>query len=160
MKIDIQLLNPKVGVFLPRQATMLSAGMDIHAAIDAPIEVRPGQSVLIPTGFAMAIPEGYAAMLLPRSGLGHKSGMVLGNLVGLIDGDYRGEVKVSAWNRLVPSMCSVEDGGQYDMNVYTIKPWERIAQMVIVPCMIVDFNVVDSLTSTDRGIGGFGSTGG
>ena len=159
MQVDIKLLNPEVAKFLPRQATVYSAGLDIHAAIDAPITLRPGQTLMIPTGFAMAVPEGYGAMLIPRSGLGHKNGIVLGNLVGLIDGDYRGEVKVSVWNRLPPNEVQCEDGSVMDFSTYVIKPWERIAQMVVVPYQTVDWRITDSLTETDRGAGGFGSTG-
>lgn len=159
MQINIKILNPDAAKYLPRQATVYSAGLDIHAAIDAPLVVRPGQTLMIPTGLAMAVPEGYAAMLLPRSGLGHKNGIVLGNLVGLIDGDYRGEVKVSAWNRLPERRARCDDGSVLEMNSYVLQPWERIAQMVIVPFQTVDWKIVESLSETDRGAGGFGSSG-
>jgi dUTP pyrophosphatase len=131
---------------LPAYATPGSAGLDLRAAIDAPIVLEPGQSSLIPTGLAIHIGDpGLAAMILPRSGLGHKHGIVLGNLVGLIDSDYQGPLMVSCWNR-----------GQA---VFTVQPMERIAQLVIVPVVQASFCVVESFDASARGEGGFGSTG-
>jgi len=131
---------------LPAYATPGSAGLDLRACIDAPIELRPGETQLIPTGLAIHLADrGYAAMILPRSGLGHKHGVVLGNLVGLIDSDYQGQLMVSCWNR-----------GQA---AFTIQPMERIAQMVIVPVVQASFELVEEFAASERGAGGFGSTG-
>src|SRR3954467_9030470 len=137
-QIDLKILDPRMQDFLPAYATEGSAGLDLRACIDAPLTLEPGQTVLVPTGLAIHIGDpGYAAMILPRSGLGHKNGIVLGNLVGLIDSDYQGQLMVSVWNR-----------GQA---AFTIAPMERIAQMVIVPVMQVKLNVVDDFTASARG---------
>lgn len=131
---------------MPAYATPGAAGLDLKACINAPIELAPGASELIPTGIAIHLADpGLAAVLLPRSGLGHKSGIVLGNLVGLIDSDYQGQIFVSLWNRSTAS--------------FTVKPLDRIAQMVVIPVMQVAFNVVDSFQDSARGAGGFGHTG-
>ncbi len=146
--LKVLVLDPRVGgeFPLPHYATGGSAGLDLRACLDSPLTLRPGQAELVPTGIAIHLDDpGLAAMLLPRSGLGHKHGIVLGNLVGLIDSDYQGQVMVSCWNR-----------GQAD---FTIAPGERIAQMVIVPVVQVEFEVVDSFTESRRGAGGFGSSG-
>jgi dUTP pyrophosphatase len=146
MKIDVKILDLRLRDQLPRYATAASAGLDLRACIAAPIVLAPGQAELIPTGLAIYIADpGYAGMILPRSGLGHKHGIVLGNLVGLIDADYQGPLMVSAWNRGTAA--------------FTLNPMERLAQLVIVPVKQVDFHVVDEFTSTERGEGGFGSTG-
>ena len=147
-KIQLKILDRRLGtVFpLPHYATDGAAGMDMRACVDAPLMISPGETRLIPTGLAIHIQEpGLAAMLLPRSGLGHKHGIVLGNLVGLIDSDYQGQVFVSCWNR----------GGE----TFTIQPGDRIAQMVIVPVVHADFEVVDEFEASARGAGGFGHTG-
>jgi dUTP pyrophosphatase len=144
--IELRVLDARMAEQLPAYATPGSAGLDLRAAIDAPIVLEPGQSSLIPTGLAIHIGDpGLAAMILPRSGLGHKHGIVLGNLVGLIDSDYQGPLMVSCWNR-----------GQA---VFTVQPMERIAQLVIVPVVQASFRVVDSFDASARGEGGFGSTG-
>ncbi len=144
--IQIQVLDERLAAHLPTYATPGSAGLDLRAAIDAPLELAPGQATLIPTGVAVHMADpGLCAMLLPRSGLGHKHGIVLGNLVGLIDSDYQGPLMVSCWNR-----------GQQP---YTVQPLERIAQMVIVPVVQARFVVVDHFASSQRGAAGFGSTG-
>ena len=144
--IDIKIVNPIITDQLPAYATSGSAGLDLRAAIDAPITLEPGQTVLIPTGIAIHLANSHtAALILPRSGLGHKHGIVLGNLVGLIDSDYQGELMVSTWNR-----------GQ---TTFTIEPFERIAQLVIVPVIQAAFNLVDDFDTSERGTGGFGSTG-
>ncbi|MEN9772331.1 MAG: hypothetical protein RJA58_974 [Pseudomonadota bacterium] len=146
MKIDVKILDPRMQDQLPSYATVASAGLDLRACIDAPIRLAPGQTELIPTGLAIYIADpGYAGMILPRSGLGHKHGIVLGNLVGLIDADYQGPLMVSAWNR-----------GQSE---FVLNPMERLAQLVIVPVQQVQFNIVSEFSETDRGSGGFGSTG-
>ena len=146
MKIDVKILDPRLRDQLPSYATAASAGLDLRACIAAPLVLAPGQAELIPTGLAIYIADpGYAGMILPRSGLGHKHGIVLGNLVGLIDADYQGPLMVSAWNRGATS--------------FTLNPMERLAQLVIVPVKQVVFHVVDDFTSTERGQGGFGSTG-
>jgi len=146
MKIAVKILDARMNDQLPQYATAASAGLDLRACIDAPIVLAPGQTELIPTGLAIYIADpGYAGMILPRSGLGHKHGIVLGNLVGLIDADYQGPLMVSAWNR--------------SATAFTLNPMERLAQLVIVPIQQVAFSVVDEFTSTDRGTGGFGSTG-
>lgn len=146
IKIQIKILNPKMTNHLPVYATDGAAGLDLRACMDNAIIVEPGQTVLIHTGLAVHLADpGYAAMILPRSGLGHKHGIVLGNLVGLIDSDYQGELKVSVWNR--------------SRTPFSIEPFERIAQMVIVPVMQAEFKVVDDFATSRRGEGGFGSTG-
>ena len=147
-KIQLKILDPRLGneFPLPHYATAGSAGMDMRACVDAPLEIAPGETHLIPTGLALHIEEaGLAAILLPRSGLGHKHGIVLGNLVGLIDSDYQGQVFVSCWNR--------GSAG------FVVQPGERIAQMVIVPVVHADFEIVDDFAASDRGAGGFGHTG-
>jgi len=148
-KLQVKVLDPRIGsdIPLPHYATTGSAGLDLRACIDREILLKPGQTELIPTGLAIYLENpGYAAMLLPRSGLGHKHGVVLGNLVGLIDSDYQGQLMVSCWNR-----------GKSD---YTIRVGERIAQMVIVPVVQTEFELVEEFQSTSRGAGGFGHTGG
>lgn len=146
--IQLKILDPRVGTEfdLPAYATEGSAGLDLRACIDEPLAVQPGETHLVPTGFAMHINDpGLAAVLLPRSGLGHKHGLVLGNLTGLIDSDYQGQVYVSCWNR----------GGK----TYTIEPGERICQMVFVPVVQARFSVVKEFDQSDRGEGGFGHSG-
>jgi len=144
--IDLKVLDSRIAEHLPQYATPGSAGLDLRACIDDALVLAPGQSALIPTGIAIHIGDpGLAAMLLPRSGLGHKHGIVLGNLVGLIDSDYQGPLMVSCWNR-----GSAE---------FTIQPMERIAQMVIVPVVQATFRQVDDFDASARGAGGFGSTG-
>jgi dUTP pyrophosphatase len=144
--IDLKVLDPRIADQLPAYATSGSAGLDLRACINAPIVLEPGQSALIPTGLAIHIGDpGLAAMLLPRSGLGHKHGIVLGNLVGLIDSDYQGPLMVSCWNR--------------GSTAFTVQPFERIAQMVIVPVVQASFRRVDEFDTSHRGEGGFGSTG-
>lgn len=146
--IDYRILDPRIGQEfpLPTYATAGSAGLDLRACVDAALTIEPGQAELIPTGLSIYLADpSLAAMILPRSGLGHKHGLVLGNLVGLIDSDYQGPLMVSCWNR-----------GQA---AYTIEPGERIAQLVIVPVVQASFNAVDSFEATDRGEGGFGSSG-
>jgi dUTP pyrophosphatase len=147
-EIQLKILDPRVGrdVPLPAHATAGSAGLDLRACIDAPIELVPGSTVLIPTGVAIHIGDtGLAAMILPRSGLGHKHGIVLGNLTGLIDSDYQGQIFVSCWNR--------------GSATYTITPGERIAQMIFVPVVQAQFAVVDEFEESCRGAGGFGHSG-
>jgi dUTP pyrophosphatase len=145
-QIDLKILDPRMKDFLPAYATGGSAGLDLRACVDAPLTIEPGQTVLVPTGLAIHLADpGYAAMILPRSGLGHKNGIVLGNLVGLIDSDYQGQLMVSTWNR-----------GQ---SAFTLQPMDRLAQLVVVPVVQVGFNVVEEFASSDRGSGGFGSTG-
>jgi dUTP pyrophosphatase len=144
--IAVKVLDTRMAAWLPAYATPGSAGLDLRACLDAPAVLEPGQALLIPTGLAIHIADpGLAAMLLPRSGLGHKHGIVLGNLVGLIDSDYQGPLMVSCWNR-----GSV---------AYTVQPLERIAQMVIVPVVQAAFRRVESFEDSLRGSGGFGSTG-
>lgn len=146
MQVDLKILDERVRDQLPHYATAGSAGLDLRACLDGAVVLNPGETRLIPTGLAMHLADpGYAAMILPRSGLGHKHGVVLGNLVGLIDSDYQGQLMVSVWNR-----------GQ---EAFTIQPFERIAQMVIVPVVQANFRVVEEFESSDRGEGGFGSTG-
>ena len=146
LDIEVRLLDPRLREQLPAYATPGAAGMDLRACLDAPLELAPGQCALIPTGIAMHLADpGYAALILPRSGLGHKHGIVLGNLVGLIDADYQGPLMVSCWNR--------------SDSAFTLQPLERIAQLVIVPVVQARWNVVDSFTPSRRGEGGFGSTG-
>jgi dUTP pyrophosphatase len=145
-KLDVRILDARMRDQLPHYATAGSAGLDLRACLDAPLVLQPGQTELVPTGIAIHIGDpGYAAMILPRSGLGHKHGIVLGNLVGLIDSDYQGQLFVSTWNR-----------GQ---SAFTLQPMERLAQLVIVPVMQVEFNVVEDFDESSRGAGGFGSTG-
>ena len=147
-KIQLKILDQRLGneFPLPHYATDGSAGMDMRACLDAPLPLAPGETTLIPTGLAIHVADaGLAAVLLPRSGLGHKHGIVLGNLVGLIDSDYQGQVFVSCWNR--------------GSEAFTIQPGERIAQMVIVPVVRADFEIVDEFVSSERGAGGFGHTG-
>ena len=147
-KIQLRILDERLGreFPMPHYATDGAAGMDMRACVDGELEIAPGETHLIPTGIAMHIEEsGLAAMLLPRSGLGHKHGIVLGNLVGLIDSDYQGQVYVSAWNRGKES--------------FTVQPGERIAQMVIVPVVHAEFEVVEEFSASERGEGGFGHTG-
>jgi dUTP pyrophosphatase len=144
--IDLKVLDPRMAEHLPAYATPGSAGLDLRACLDAPLVLEPGQTQLIPTGLSIHIADpGLAAMLLPRSGLGHKNGIVLGNLVGLIDSDYQGPLMVSCWNRGHAS--------------FTVQPMERIAQMVIVPVVQATFRRVDGFERSARGAGGFGSTG-
>lgn len=144
--IDVKVLDARMAAALPAYATPGSAGLDLRACIDAPLVLEAGQTHLIPTGLAIHIGDaGLAAMILPRSGLGHKHGIVLGNLVGLIDSDYQGPLMVSCWNR--------------EASAFTIQPMERIAQLVIVPVVHADFRRVEAFEASDRGSGGFGSTG-
>ena len=146
MKIDVKILDPRMADQLPAYATPGSAGLDLRACLDAPLTLQPNAWQLVPTGIAVFIKDpGHAALILPRSGLGHKHGIVLGNLVGLIDSDYQGQLMVSAWNRSpVP---------------FTLEPMERLAQLVIVPVVQAQFNVVEEFVATERGGGGYGSTG-
>jgi dUTP pyrophosphatase len=144
--LDVRILDARLRDSLPHYATPGAAGLDLRACIGAPVELAPGQTELVPTGIAIHIGDArYAAVIVPRSGLGHKHGIVLGNLVGLIDSDYQGQIMVSLWNR-----------GKAD---FTIQPLERIAQLVIVPVLQVRFNIVEEFRPSDRGAGGFGSTG-
>ena len=146
MRIALRVLDERARAHLPAYASAGAAGLDLRACIDAPIPVAPGQTHLIPTGLAIHIGDpGYAALILPRSGLGHKHGIVLGNLVGLIDSDYQGQLMVSCWNR-----------GQA---AFTVEPMERIAQLMIVPVAHAAFEVVDDFAASERGSAGFGSTG-
>jgi dUTP pyrophosphatase len=144
--IDVKILDPRMKEQMPAYATSGSAGLDLRACIDAPLTIEPGATHLIPTGLAIHVADpGYAAVILPRSGLGHKHGIVLGNLVGLIDSDYQGQLMVSTWNRgHIP---------------FILNPMERLAQLVIVPVLQVGFNIVEEFESSERGAGGFGSTG-
>ncbi len=145
-RIDVRILDSRLHDSPPHYATPGSAGLDLRACLDAPLEIAPGQTTLVRTGMAIHLADpGLAAMILPRSGLGHKHGIVLGNLVGLIDSDYQGELMVSVWNR-----------GQ---EKFTLNPLERIAQLVVVPVLQVAFNVVEDFDASARGEGGFGSTG-
>ena len=144
--LDVKILDPRMRDQLPAYATRGAAGLDLRACIDAAMAIAPGTTHLIPTGLAIHIGDpGYAAIALPRSGLGHKHGIVLGNLVGLIDSDYQGQVFVSLWNR-----------GEVS---FTLNPMERIAQLVVVPVQQVRLNIVEEFSASDRGAGGFGSTG-
>jgi dUTP pyrophosphatase len=149
-RIDIKILDRRLrdasGQYAPHYATPGSAGLDLRACIEAPLKIHPGETQLIPTGMAIHLADpGLAAMILPRSGLGHKHGIVLGNLVGLIDSDYQGEIFVSTWNRGKES--------------FTLNPLDRLAQLVVLPVLQVGFNVVDDFAASARGAGGFGSTG-
>jgi dUTP pyrophosphatase len=146
--IDLKILDSRLkdAQYSPQYATPGSAGIDLRACIEMAIKIHPGETVLIPTGIAIHLSDpGLAAMILPRSGLGHKHGIVLGNLVGLIDSDYQGEIFVSTWNR--------------GHDTFTLNPLDRLAQLVVVPVLQVAFNVVDDFTASERGAGGFGSTG-
>jgi dUTP pyrophosphatase len=146
MHIDVKILDPRLRNHLPAYATSGSAGLDLRACIEHVLTLRPGETELIPTGMAIHLADpGYAALILPRSGLGHKHGIVLGNLVGLIDSDYQGQLFISCWNR--------------GREVFMLNPMERIAQLVIVPVMQAAFNIVDDFEQSKRGEGGFGSTG-
>ena len=146
MKIDVRILDPRMAEQLPAYATPGSAGLDLRACLEAPLVLEPNAWQLVPTGIAIHLRDpGYAAQILPRSGLGHKHGIVLGNLVGLIDSDYQGQLMVSAWNR--------------SQTRYTLEPLERLAQLVIVPVLQAQFNVVENFAPTVRGEGGYGSTG-
>lgn len=146
MKIDVKILDSRLHDNLPTYATPGSAGLDLRACLDAPLTLAPNAWQLVPTGMAIYLEDpAYAALILPRSGLGHKHGIVLGNLVGLIDSDYQGQLMVSAWNR-----SAVE---------FTIQPMERIAQLMIVPVVQAQFNVVSEFPASERGEGGYGSTG-
>ena len=146
ISIDFKILNPLVKDHLPSYASKGSAGLDLRACIEHVQTINPGETFLIPTGISIYIKDhNYAAVILPRSGLGHKHGIVLGNLVGLIDSDYQGELLVSCWNR--------------SKNAFLINPLERIAQLVILPVIQAKFNLVDEFTESERGRGGFGSTG-
>lgn len=145
-KLDVRILDSRLLDQLPQYATPGSAGLDLRACINAPMTLKPGETNLVASGMAIHIADsGYAAVVLPRSGLGHKHGIVLGNLVGLIDSDYQGQIFVSVWNR-----------GQTE---FTMQPMERIAQLIIVPIAQVEFNIVETFTTSERGEGGFGSTG-
>jgi deoxyuridine 5'-triphosphate nucleotidohydrolase len=146
--LKVRILDPRIGTEfpLPAYATAGSAGMDLRACLAAPLVLEPGRAELIPTGLAIYVEDpGLAAVILPRSGLGHKHGIVLGNLVGLIDSDYQGQLMVSVWNR--------------GATAFTVQPGERIAQLVVVPVVQVDLQVVEDFTSTSRGAGGFGHSG-
>ena len=146
--LQVKILNSRIGddIPLPAYSTSGSAGMDLRACLDESLDLAPGDTSLIPTGIAIFVADpGYAALILPRSGLGHKHGIVLGNLVGLIDSDYQGELMISAWNRSV--------------STFTIEPGDRIAQLVVVPVQQIEFSVVSEFSSTDRSTGGFGSSG-
>jgi len=147
-RVQLRILDPRLGTEfpLPTYATPGSAGVDLRALLESAVDLKPGETLLIPTGMAIYIADpGYAAVVLPRSGLGHKHGIVLGNLVGLIDSDYQGQLFVSCWNRGTTS--------------FSINPGERIAQLVVVPVAQVEFEIVNEFVATDRGAGGFGSSG-
>ncbi|HPK33665.1 dUTP diphosphatase [Ottowia sp.] len=146
MKLDVKILDERLRSQMPAYATPGSAGLDLRACLEEPLTLAPGAWQLVPTGMAIHLADaGYAALILPRSGLGHKHGIVLGNLVGLIDSDYQGQLMVSAWNR--------------SQTVFTIAPMERIAQLVIVPVVQAEFNLVSEFPASERGEGGYGSTG-
>jgi dUTP pyrophosphatase len=146
MRIAVRILDSRLTDQLPRYATPGSAGLDLRACIDHALTVEAGQAVMVPTGLAIHLDDpGYCAMILPRSGLGHRHGIVLGNLVGLIDSDYQGPLQISCWNR--------------SNEPYTLQPLDRVAQLVIVPVQQVEFDLVDAFTESERGAGGFGSTG-
>jgi dUTP pyrophosphatase len=147
-RIELKILNPRIGkeLPLPKRATEGSAGLDLRACLDAPLDLHPGETKLIPTGIAIHLCDPrLAAVIIPRSGLGHKHGIVLGNLVGLIDSDYQGELMISCWNR--------------GSAPFRVEPGERIAQLVVVPVVQVEFSVVEDFAASDRGSGGFGHTG-
>jgi dUTP pyrophosphatase len=146
MKLDLKILDERMREQLPAYATTGSAGLDLRACLSEPLTLKPGETALVPTGLAIHVGDpGYAALILPRSGLGHKHGIVLGNLVGLIDSDYQGQLMISTWNR-----------GE---TTFVLNPMERLAQLVIVPVVQAEFNVVDDFEESVRGAGGFGSTG-
>ena len=146
MNVDVRILDARLAQQMPAYATAGSAGLDLRACLDAPLTLAPNAWQLVPTGMAIYLADpGFAALILPRSGLGHKHGIVLGNLVGLIDSDYQGQLMVSAWNRSPVA--------------FTIEPMERIAQLVIVPVIQAEFNVVEAFAASARGEGGYGSTG-
>ena len=146
MQVDIKILDERLRTQMPAYATPGSAGLDLRACLSEPLTLAPNAWQLVPTGMAMYLKDpGYAALILPRSGLGHKHGIVLGNLVGLIDSDYQGQLMVSAWNR--------------NDVAYSLQPMERLAQLVIVPVVQAQFNLVDDFVATQRGAGGYGSTG-
>ena len=149
-RIDVKILDPRLkndaGEMSPHYATSGSAGLDLRACIDAPLTIQPGETHRVPAGIAIHLADpGLAAMILPRSGLGHKHGIVLGNLVGLIDSDYQGQIFISTWNR--------------GKEAFTLNPLDRLAQLVVVPVVQVGFNIVDEFSASERGAGGFGSTG-
>jgi dUTP pyrophosphatase len=145
-KLGVKILDPRIREVLPHYATAGAAGLDLRACLNAPLTLMPGDSQLVPSGIAIHIGDpGFAALILPRSGLGAKHGIVLGNLVGLIDSDYQGQVFISVWNR--------------GNAAFTIQPMDRIAQLVVVPVQQVEFNVVEAIDASERGAGGFGSTG-
>ena len=145
-RLDVRILDERIRPHLPAYATAGSAGLDLRACIDAAITLAPGDTVLIPTGLAIHLADpGLAAVILPRSGLGHKHGIVLGNLVGLIDSDYQGQLQVSCWNR--------------GREAFIVNPLERVAQLVVVPVVQVELHVVEAFAGSERGAGGFGSTG-
>jgi dUTP pyrophosphatase len=145
-RIDVRVLDSRLHETPPRYSTKGAAGLDLRACIDAPLELRPGDTALVPSGIAIHLADsGLAALVLPRSGLGHKHGIVLGNLVGLIDSDYQGQIMVSLWNRSAAR--------------YALQPMERVAQLVIFPVLQVALNVVEEFAASQRGAGGFGSTG-
>jgi len=149
-RVDLKILDPRLkdpgGSYLPQYATAGAAGLDLRACIDAPVKIHPGETQLVPSGIAIHIADpGLAAMILPRSGLGHRHGIVLGNLVGLIDSDYQGEIFISTWNR--------------GKETFTLNPLDRLAQLIVVPVLQVGFNIVEEFAASDRGAGGFGSTG-
>lgn len=146
MQVDVKILDPRIKKMMPAYQTAGSAGLDLRAMLDEPLTLQPGETKLIKTGLAIHLADSnYAALILPRSGLGHKHGIVLGNLVGLIDSDYQGELMISTWNR--------------SQMPFTIEPMERIAQLVIVPVVQMQMNIVQDFETSDRGTGGFGSTG-
>jgi dUTP pyrophosphatase len=146
MKLDLKILDARMREYLPAYATPGSAGLDLRACLDKPLTIEPGETRLVPTGLAIHVGDpGFAALILPRSGLGHKHGIVLGNLVGLIDSDYQGPLMVSLWNR--------------SATPFTVQPLDRIAQLVVVPVVQVEFEVVEEFAASQRGAGGFGSTG-
>ena len=145
-KLDVKILDERMRSQLPAYATSGSAGLDLRACLDEPLTLKPGDSSLVPTGLAIHVADpGHAAVIIPRSGLGHKHGIVLGNLVGLIDSDYQGQLFVSCWNR--------------GRETFVVNPMERIAQLVVIPVVQVELNVVESFSESERGGGGFGSTG-
>ncbi len=145
-KLDVKIIDPRMREQLPQYATAGSAGLDLRACLDQPLTLLPGQTELIPTGIAIHLDDpGLAAVILPRSGLGHKHGIVLGNLVGLIDSDYQGQIFISTWNR--------------GNAPFVVNPLERLAQLVVVPVVQVALNIVDDFAASTRGAGGFGSTG-
>ena len=145
-KLEVKILDERIRGMLPHYATPGAAGLDLRACLEAPLTLMPGDSQLVPSGIAIHVGDpGYAAVVLPRSGLGSKNGIVLGNLVGLIDSDYQGPLMISVWNR--------------GKSAFTIQPMDRIAQLVVVPVMQVEFEVVEEFAASARGAGGFGSTG-